>query len=98
MKYTIKNGNKFVDISIEPSLLLSIFQGIDTQNFRKIGITDKLVEKLLLHYNNTKEVKEYGYELDSGTREFCIWVYNQISELFGIEGYMPKQLFKINNK
>lgn len=91
-------SHKFENLIIEGSFFLSMFHSMDEKNFKKIGITDKLVDKVMAHYyHHNPKIKENGKEIDANTREICIWIYNQISDICGLEHYQPRFKRKKND-
>lgn len=91
-----KAYNKFEGYKIEPSLFLSLFSSMDEKNFKKFGITDKLVEKNLLHYYNQNNHITLG--IDKDTREVAIWMFNQISDICGLDRYQPRFKMMVKQK
>jgi hypothetical protein len=87
-------SEKFENVTIEGAFFVSVFQSMDSKNFKKLGITDKLVDAMMAHYyHHNPKIKENGLELDQNTREVCIWIYNKISDICELPHYQPKRRF-----
>ena len=87
-------SEKFENVTIEGAFFVSVFQSIDSHNFKKCGVTDKLVDVMMAHYyHHNPKIKENGLELDQNTREVCIWIYNKISDICELPHYQPKKRF-----